>query len=96
STGNGDVRVAMAAPLRGGEMEYSTSNGIVHLVLPRAFAGTLALRQGKGTVRSAFPLASIPRTTSDEDESVSRIGSGGGPILRVASTHGDVILERSP
>ncbi|HEX2079153.1 MAG TPA: M56 family metallopeptidase [Longimicrobium sp.] len=98
ATGNGDLRIEMAEPVREGEMEYATSNGTVHLVLPRAFAGTLALRQGAGALRSAFPLAPAAPAGAgaDEHEAVSRIGNGGGPLLRVAATHGDVILERSP
>ena len=107
TTGAGDVRITLRGA-SGRSVNVSSGNGTITLVLPRNFSGRVDLetaytqRHGRTRIESDWPLSPTETDFWDDSHGTPRrfvrarqsIGSGGGGVLRVKTTNGNIILRR--
>ena len=90
-TSRGDVEVSLMNPNRGANV--TTSRGNVTITLPREFAADLDVRTSRGEVECELPLANSDRTSNNRDEEVSGTLNGGGKLLKVHTSRGDIDIR---
>ncbi len=93
SSGSGDIEVSIAQLDRSADMNFSTGNGRVDLLLPAGFAAEVEAGTGNGEVTTDFPIQVRGRLTPNRLRGT--IGDGGGH-LTISSGNGDIALKRQP
>lgn len=96
ATSNGPI-VAVVSARPTAPMSFLTSNDPVRIVLPDGSDLDVRLETDNARVRSEFevePDAAPPPAGEDPRSLRGRIGAG-GPLLRVRTSNGDVLLERA-
>jgi DUF4097 and DUF4098 domain-containing protein YvlB len=91
STSRGDVEVSLINPNRGANV--STSRGNVTITLPREFAADIEAHTSRGYVECDLPLANNERASRQRDEDLSGRLNGGGKLLKVKTSRGDIDIR---
>lgn len=84
STASGEVDLGLAAPIGG--VDASTVSGSVHCALPAGSGGMLELQTVSGDLSCDAPIRILDQS---RNRLSARIG-GGGPVLRLKTTSGDI------
>jgi hypothetical protein len=93
STLNGGVNIELTGnSWDGRQLEVSTTNGGVHLLLPERYSAHLRTEATNGRVSSDLPEASPQGNLRPRNLDVT-LGSG-GPLIHVSTTNGGVSLKR--
>lgn len=92
STINGSIQAIMhSAPQA--DLQFSTVNGDLTVALPGGSSADVEARTVNGSLESEFPLAVKGRVT--RRRILGEIG-GGGPLLRLETVNGGILLRRIP
>jgi hypothetical protein len=92
-TGDGHVEAQIAAGSRmNSGWSVSTSDGSVQLRLPGEFAADLDARTGDGHIQLDFPVT--VSGTFGQNKVRGKM-NGGGPVLEIRTSDGNITLERS-
>jgi hypothetical protein len=87
----GNVEVELVNPNRGADI--TTSRGNVTLRLPPKFAADLDARTQRGEVECDVPVSGRVRTSSHRQQSLSGTLNGGGKLLKVTTSRGDIDIR---
>ena len=88
---NGSVDLTSAPPL--GDITIQNRNGSVNLTLPEHASFAYQLQASNGDINSDFPQIKIPEGGL-ESKTLSGSVGGGGPVLRVSTSEGDLSLKK--
>ena len=91
SSGNGDIEVSMDRLAGSPDMDFSTGNGRITLIVPDNFGAELQSNTGNGSVDVDFPLATRGRINHSRIRGT--IGNGGGRLV-MSSGNGDLVVRR--
>jgi len=92
-THNGGINVELNGNTwEGRQLELSTHNGGVTLLLPASYSASLETQSNRGRVDSDFPVT--VRGRLDEKNLNFNIGSG-GPVIKVSTHNGGIRLRKN-
>jgi len=91
ATSGGDVRAGIAGPLKG-DCKLSTSGGRVKVALDKGVAFDLDAATSGGDVEATGLTITIERGGFGRSRLSGKV-NGGGPLLKLRSSGGDIILE---
>lgn len=92
STGNGSIRASMASLAGSEDLEFSSGNGSITLLLPDDFSAEISARTGHGDFDLEFPVRIEGRMSSTRLQGT--IGEG-TRRLTVATGNGSIHLRRA-
>ena len=93
ATVNGGIQAELTGVMWDGrQLELTTHNGGVNLVMPQSYAAHLQAETGMGNIHSDFPIGMDPNTRSHKVD--SNIGAG-GPLIHITTGNGGVNIKRA-
>ncbi len=87
---HGDVEIVSVPPT--GNLSVDNHNGAVTLTLPEKSRFTISADTSDGDVTTDFPGLAA---TEGSRGSLRGIVNGGGPTVRITTSHGDIVLHRN-
>jgi DUF4097 and DUF4098 domain-containing protein YvlB len=92
-THNGEINVELNGNTWDGrQLEVSTHNGGVTLLLPASYSASLETQSNRGRLDSDFPVT--VRGRLDDNNLNFNIGSG-GPVIKVSTHNGGIRLRKN-
>jgi len=91
SSGNGDIRVSMERLTGTGDMEFSSGNGRIEVMVPSDFSADVEASTGNGRVTTDFPITIQGRLTPTRLRGT--IGNG-GRRLRMSTGNGSMEIRK--
>lgn len=92
SSGNGDIRVRMTRLTGNDDMEFSSGNGRVEVVLPSDFSAEVEANSGNGRITTDFPITIHGKISPSRLRGT--IGNG-GRRLRMSTGNGSMEIRRA-
>ena len=92
SSGNGDIRVRMDKLSGSDDMEFSSGNGRVEVVVPSDFSAEVEANSGNGRITTDFPITIRGKLSPSRLRGT--IGNGGGR-LRMSTGNGSMEIRRA-
>ena len=90
TTSNGSVRIALSGSTwTGAGLEASTSNGSLHVDIPRDYSAHLSARTGNGSLNIDRPITVTGRIGHDIETDLGK----GGPALRLRTSNGSMTIR---
>ncbi|MEO6445369.1 MAG: DUF4097 family beta strand repeat-containing protein [Gemmatimonadaceae bacterium] len=93
SSGNGSILASMDKLSSDGDLEFSTGNGRIEVVLPANFSAEVEASSGNGKVATDFPITIMGRLTPSRLRGT--IGDG-GRRLRMSTGNGSLAIRKQP
>lgn len=91
SSGNGDIRVSMDRLTGNDDLEFSSGNGRIEVVVPSDFSAEVEANSGNGRVSTDFPITIKGRLTPSRLRGT--IGNG-GRLLRMHTGNGTMEIRK--
>lgn len=91
SSGNGDVRVSMDRLTGNDDMEFSSGNGRIEVVVPADFSADVEAHSGNGRISTDFPITIQGKLTPSRLRGT--IGNG-GRRLRMSTGNGSMEIRK--
>ncbi len=91
SSGNGDIRVSMDRLTGNDDLEFSSGNGRIEVVVPSDFSAEVEANSGNGRVSTDFPITIKGRLTPSRLRGT--IGNG-GRLLRMHTGNGEMEIRK--
>jgi len=91
SSGNGDIRVSMDQLTGSEDMEFSSGNGRVEVVVPADFSAEVEANSGNGRITTDFPITIRGKLTPSRLRGT--IGNG-GRRLRMSTGNGSMEIRK--
>ena len=91
SSGNGDIQVSMERLTGNDDLEFSSGNGTIELILPADFSADVEASTGNGRIVTDFPIQIIGRISPTRLR--GKIGDG-GRRLRMSTGNGAMEIRK--
>jgi DUF4097 and DUF4098 domain-containing protein YvlB len=86
---NGTIDLTAAPPL--GTIDLEDRNGSVKLILPERAGFSVQANTTNGEIYTDFPL---PTSGSESRKNISGTAGGGGPMVHITTTNGDLSIDK--
>lgn len=90
-TTNGGIEVELASFDESSDLEFTTTNGSIHVALPKDIKGAFEARTTNGHIETDFPITVRGKFSNKSVK--GDLNGGGNALIRLKTTNGSIFLK---